>query len=206
MMHRSAQFISLLLLLLWSAGLRFAASDCVEIVSKILFIEEADSSSHGGCSPSSTNSSHRLCSDFQSALDLLANSSLSECWDASIVLRLGQNVIEKPVYLSTYSLLLIGSGPASTIVCEKFECESTAGQHSIYFNRSHSVRIEALSSESCPCPFRFDSVVNVSVQASTFRFAGCMLRVCAVYRQAHFFIFTYIFNRKCLHNGSIASH
>ena len=150
--------------------LRCARADCSEVFNVTLSIKE-HSNDHGGCSASNANSCHLLCSDFQSALDLLANSSLSECWDASIVLRLGQNVIEKPVYLSTYSLLLIGSGPASTIVCDKFECESTAGQHSIYFNRSHSVRIANLSSEGCPCPFRFDRVVNVSVRGSSFRFA-----------------------------------
>ena len=153
--------------------LRCGRAGCSEIVNVTLSIKE-HSSDHGACSPSNANSNHLLCPDFQSALDLLANSSLSKCWDASIVLRLGQNVIENQVYLSTYSLVLIGSGPATTIVCEKFECESTAGQHSIYFNRSHSVRIANLSSEGCPCPFRFDRVMNVSVRGSSFRFARDM--------------------------------
>ena len=149
---------------------RCGRAGCSEIVNMTLSIKE-HSNGHGGCSASNTTSSHLLCSNLQSALDLLANSSLSECWDASIVLRVGKNVIEKAVYLSTYSLLLIGSGPASTIVCENFDCEVTAGQHSIYFNRSHSVRIANLSSEGCPCPFRYDRVVHVSVRASSFRFA-----------------------------------
>ena len=169
--------------------LRCARAGCSEseIVNVTLSIKE-HSNGHGGCSSWNTNSNHQLCSDLQSALDLLANNFLSECWDARIVLSLGQNVVKKPVHLSTYSLLLIGSGPASTIVCQKFECESTAGQHSLYFNRSHSVRLENLSSEGCPCPFRFDRVVNVSVRGSSFRFALDTERstFCALYYHAIF--------------------
>ena len=166
-MHCSAQCLRLLLLL---TCLRCARSGCFEIVSVILSIEE-DSTSHSGCSASDANISHIVCSDLQSALDLLATNSSSNCWDASVVLLAGQNVLESPVYLSTYSLLLTGSGPGSTIVCRPFECETTAGQHSIYFNHSRWVRIMNLSSEHCPCPFRFDSVVNVSVQRSSFGLA-----------------------------------
>ena len=161
-----AQCLRILFLL---ACLRCARSSCFEIVNVILSIEEDSGSHRGGCSASDANSSHLVCSDLQSALDLLANNSSSECWDASVILRAGKNVLESPVYLSTYSLLLTGSGPGSTIVCKSFQCESTAGNHSIYFNRSRSVRIVNLSSERCPCPFRYDRVVNVSIQASSFR-------------------------------------
>ena len=162
-------FAQLLSMLLLSVCYRCAGSSCFEIVNVMLSIEES-SNSNRGCFGWNTNSSHLVCSDLQSALHVLADNSSSECWNASVVLRPGRNVLESPVSLSTYSLLLTGSGQgSSTIVCEPFECESTAGQHSIYFNRSHSVRIESLSAKHCPCPFRYDRVVNVSVEASSFR-------------------------------------
>ena len=169
-------------LLFFLSCLRCARASCSEIVNVTLSIKE-DSNIHGGCLASDTNTSQLVCPDLQSALKLLANNSSSECWDASIVLRTGQNVLEEPVNLSTYALLLTGSGPGSIIVCSKsmmkVACNSMAGhvKHSIYFNRSRSVRIANLSLKDCPCPFRYDRVVNVSVQASSFRFARTVERV-----------------------------
>ena len=85
----------------------------------------------------------------------------------------GVHIISTPHILNS-SIVLIGDQEGVVISCS-FTREGLPSStlHSLYFNRSQSVGFINVQAQSCPLPFRLDSVSTVLVDNSTFRFVCC---------------------------------
>ena len=139
---------------------------CTEVV---LVVKLSNTTS--GCTNTTTTGFYR-CSDFQSALQFIVDSTTDiECRVFYVQLEAGVHVIREPI--STPSSVHITSSSKAeeqTIITCGYNASEVDGLHSIYFNQSNSVTITNLTIEGCPLPLRLCQVHAVKIDNSTFRY------------------------------------
>lgn len=132
------------------------------------------SESERGCYVNKTADESRMsCSDFQSAINWIAETSVllvKRC--VKIQLSNGRHLITQQSDMQNVSMYLIGLGEHVTVQCNYFadpNLKDSQKIHTWYFERSDSVTFQNIHFRRCGFPFRFDTTKNVFVSNCTFR-------------------------------------
>ena len=114
-----------------------------------------------GCANTTTTGLYQ-CSDLQTALQFIVDTTDTECRVFYVQLEAGVHVIREPI--STPSSVHITSSSKAeeqTIITCEYNASEVDGLHSIYFNQSNSVTISDVTMDGCPLPLRLFEVHDV---------------------------------------------
>ena len=135
-----------------------AGSNCLQTVTVDVNFISGDNS---------CNSNGSVCNSLQAAINAswrIASEDTESC--VTVNIPSGTHFLTAPVDFENRSVQFVGLSENTVVSCNY---TSDTVNYTWSFSWSRSITVDGLAFEGCPFPFRFDTVVNVTVNNCIFR-------------------------------------
>ena len=150
-----------------------ASVGCASAQIISISVQRSETQSERGCRVKTADESRMSCSDFQSAINWIADTSVllvKKC--VKIQLSNGKHLITQQSDIHNVSMYLVGLGEHVMVQCNYFADPNRKDSrkiHTWYFERSDIVTFQNIHFRHCGFPFRFDTTKNIFISNCTFR-------------------------------------